>query len=86
MLDFTKTNGRRNFVERDGRQRMTTPVALCAEVVRHLGGEARLKEIGPVQLDAFVARPLGRAEEIAPDSLASVLGELTVVESLRHHY
>lgn len=107
---------------------MKTPAALYAEVVRHLGGEARLKELGvrvnanddahvslrllhpnprgvrsviiaerpngffdmecfgPLRLDAFFAEPLGRVEEIVPDSLASVLGMMTGIESLHHHH
>jgi hypothetical protein len=107
---------------------MTTPVALYDEVLRHLGGQARLKELGaranpidagqvglellrpnprgvrsviitarpngffemacfgPMRLDAFVAQPLGQADEIVPDSLATVLGKLTGLESLHHHH
>ncbi len=42
---------------------------------------------GPMRLDAFRAERVGHAEQIVPDSLASVLGMMTGVESLRHrHY
>ncbi|WP_442756370.1 hypothetical protein ACNHKD_07060 [Methylocystis sp. JAN1] len=41
---------------------------------------------GPMRLDAFHAERVGHAEQIAPDSLASVLGMMTGVESLPHHH
>ncbi len=109
-------------------KKMNTCNPLYSDVIRHLGGEARLKDIGarvaaddgahvslslvhpnprgvrsvvirmrgnglydmecfgPMRLDGFVARPLGKAEQIVPDSLASVLGKMTGVESLHHHH
>jgi hypothetical protein len=99
-----------------------------AEIIGHLGGEARLREIGarlsadegahvnlrllhpnprgvrsviitersngffdmecygPMRLGSFAAQPLGRAEEIVPENLATVLGRLTGIESLHHHH
>lgn len=107
---------------------MNTAPALYSEVVRHLGGEACLKDLGarvatddashisfrlshpnprgvrsvvirargnglfdmecfgPMRLDGFVAQPLGHAEFIVAESLASVLGKMTGVESLHHHH
>lgn len=109
-------------------QTMTSPKALYDEVVRHLGGETRLQELGarvsaddeahvslrllhpnprgvrsviitarangffdmdcfgPMRGGAFQAEPLGRAAEILPENLATVLGMMTGVESLHHHH
>ncbi|WP_363349725.1 hypothetical protein [Methylocystis echinoides] len=106
---------------------MTTIVGPGADILRHLGGEARLDAIGAVfsQDDSehislmfrhappsgarsviitaepggtfsmkcygpmrvgFEAPTIGRATGIVAESLASVLGKLTGVESLHHHH
>lgn len=41
---------------------------------------------GPVRFDAFQAQQLGHATGVVPDSLASVLGMMTGIESLHHHH
>jgi hypothetical protein len=107
---------------------MTACDGLYNEVVRHLGGDASLKELGArivaednghislgllhpnprgvrsviitargngffdmdcfghMRLGSLQADRVGRAEDIVPDSLASVLGMMTGVETLHHRH